>query len=368
MADVVFDKVSKSYPGATAPVIDGLDLAVEDGELLVMVGPSGCGKSTVLRMLAGLETITGGELRIGGRRVNELEPKARDVAMVFQDYALYPHMSVRENLAFPLRMRRVPAAEQAKKIAWAAEMLHLGELLERKPAQLSGGQRQRVAMGRALVREAAVFLLDEPLSNLDAKLRVQVRAEIAALQRSLGTTMLYVTHDQTEAMTLGQRVAVFNQGRLKQVAAPRELYERPANTFVAGFIGQPPMNLIPVRVEGGRIMVGAGLRQLRVSLLAIRSQKSRASSLLQNGPVTLGIRPEDLRQAAPDEDGLTAHAELVEFLGHETLLHARLEDGDTLLTLRAPGRLEIDAGATVRLSVAGEVHLFSASDGTRLQG
>ncbi len=362
MADVVFDKVSKSYPGASAPVIDGLDLAVEDGELLVMVGPSGCGKSTVLRMLAGLESITGGELRIGGRRVNELEPKARDVAMVFQDYALYPHMSVRENLAFPLRMRRVPAAEQARKIAWVAEMLHLGELLERKPAQLSGGQRQRVAMGRALVREAAVFLLDEPLSNLDAKLRVQVRAEIAALQRSLGTTMLYVTHDQTEAMTLGQRVAVFNQGRLQQVAAPRELYERPANTFVAGFIGQPPMNMVPAKIEGGKITVGAALGPR----FSTSSPVAARGPLLRDGPVTLGIRPEDLRLAAPDEDGLTAHAELLEFLGHETLLHARREDGDTLLTLRAPGRLEIDAGATVRLALAGKIHLFSACDGTRL--
>ena len=368
MADVVFDKVHKRYPGSTAPVIDGLDLAVTDGELLVMVGPSGCGKSTVLRMLAGLETISAGELRIGGRRVNELEPKARDVAMVFQDYALYPHMSVRENLDFPLRMRRMPKPERAARIARVADMLHLGELLERKPAQLSGGQRQRVAMGRALVREASVFLLDEPLSNLDAKLRVQVRAEIAELQRRLGTTMLYVTHDQTEAMTLGHRVAVFNQGRLQQVATPRELYERPANTFVAGFIGQPPMNLVPARIEGGRIRVGAGLHQLRVSLLALPGFESRASAPLQDGPVILGLRPEDLRLAAPGEEGLVAHAELVEFLGHETLLHARLEDGNILLTLRAPGRLEITAGEAVRLGMDGEIHLFTVRDGTRLPG
>ncbi|MEF3192643.1 MAG: ATP-binding cassette domain-containing protein, partial [Halothiobacillaceae bacterium] len=297
MADVVFDKVRKLYPGATTPVIDGLDLAVADGELLVMVGPSGCGKSTVLRMLAGLETISAGELRIGGRRVNELEPKARDVAMVFQDYALYPHMSVRENLAFPLKMRRIPAAEQTRRIARVAEMLHLGELLERKPAQLSGGQRQRVAMGRALVREASVFLLDEPLSNLDARLRVQVRAEIAELQRRLGTTMLYVTHDQTEAMTLGQRVAVFNQGKLQQIATPRELYERPANTFVAGFIGQPPMNLIP-----------AG---------------ALSASIRGHGPdcAWIGIRPEDLGIAQPGEPGLSATVDMTEYLGHETLLH-----------------------------------------------
>jgi ABC-type sugar transport system ATPase subunit len=358
MADVVFDKVRKLYPGATTPVIDGLDLAVADGELLVMVGPSGCGKSTVLRMLAGLETISSGELRIQGRRVNELEPKARDVAMVFQDYALYPHMSVRENLAFPLKMRRIPAAEQARRIAWAAEMLHLGELLERKPAQLSGGQRQRVAMGRALVREASVFLLDEPLSNLDAKLRVQVRAEIAELQRRLGTTMLYVTHDQTEAMTLGQRVAVFNQGRLQQVASPRELYEHPANTFVAGFIGQPPMNMVPARIEGGRITLAASPQPRCIAAQEVP---------LPDGPVILGIRPEDLRLAAPGEDGLDTQAELVEFLGHETLLHARLQGIDTPLTLRAPGRLEIAAGTAVRMHVAGLPHLFSASDGQRLR-
>ncbi len=357
MADVVFDKVRKLYPGATTPVIDGLDLAVADGELLVMVGPSGCGKSTVLRMLAGLETISSGELRIQGRRVNEFEPKARDVAMVFQDYALYPHMSVRENLAFPLKMRRIPAAEQTRRIARVAEMLHLGELLERKPAQLSGGQRQRVAMGRALVREASVFLLDEPLSNLDAKLRVQVRAEIAELQRSLGTTMLYVTHDQTEAMTLGQRVAVFNQGRLQQVASPRELYERPANTFVAGFIGQPPMNLIPAEQRKGCIhLVPHG-----------EVIKAAGAPTLPDGPVILGIRPEDLRLAAPGEAGLDTQIELIEFLGHETLLHARLQGSDTPLTLRAPGRLELAAGTTVRMHVAGVPHLFSARDGKRLQ-
>jgi len=357
MADVVFDKVRKLYPGATTPVIDGLDLAVADGELLVMVGPSGCGKSTVLRMLAGLETISSGELRIQGRRVNELEPKARDVAMVFQDYALYPHMSVRENLAFPLKMRRIPPAEQTRRIARVAEMLHLGELLERKPAQLSGGQRQRVAMGRALVREASVFLLDEPLSNLDAKLRVQVRAEIAELQRRLGTTMLYVTHDQTEAMTLGQRVAVFNQGRLQQVASPRELYERPANTFVAGFIGQPPMNLIPAERRKGCIHLGPHGEVI----------KAAGAPALPDGPVILGIRPEDLRLAAPGEAGLDTQVELIEFLGHETLLHARLQGSDTPLTLRAPGRLELAAGTTVRMHVAGVPHLFSASDGKRLQ-
>lgn len=339
MADVVFDKVRKVYPGAPNPVIEHLDLAVQDGELLVMVGPSGCGKSTVLRMLAGLETVTAGELRIGGRRVNELPPKARDVAMVFQDYALYPHMSVRENLAFPLKMRRIPAAEQAKKIAWASDMLELGTLLDRKPAQLSGGQRQRVAMGRALVREASVFLLDEPLSNLDAKLRVQVRAEIADLQRSLGTTMLYVTHDQTEAMTLGHRVAVFNQGKLQQVAPPRELYERPANTFVAGFIGQPPMNLIPAQA------LPAALHEDRAKCAWI------------------GLRPEDLRIAQPGEAGLSATVDMAEFLGHETLLHAHLENTDIAIIVRLAGLHEFSHGTAVTLAWQGKPHFFDTEHG-----
>jgi ABC-type sugar transport system ATPase subunit len=336
MADVQFDKVSKLYPGNPSPIIDGLDLHVRDGELVVMVGPSGCGKSTVLRMLAGLETISAGELRIHGRRVNELEPKARDVAMVFQDYALYPHMSVRENLAFPLKMRRIPAAEQARRIARVAEMLHLGELLERKPAQLSGGQRQRVAMGRALVREASVFLLDEPLSNLDAKLRVQVRAEIAELQRRLGTTMLYVTHDQTEAMTLGQRVAVFNQGRLQQIGSPRELYERPANTFVASFIGQPPMSLIPVHgLPSGLIEIPAGCAYL-------------------------GIRPENLRLARAGETGLPARVEMTEYLGHETLLHARIEGLAAPIVVRLGGLYESAHGAPITLVITGRPHWFDA--------
>ena len=322
--------------GAPNPVIDHLDLAVQDGELLVMVGPSGCGKSTVLRMLAGLETITAGELRIGGQRVNELPPKTRDVAMVFQDYALYPHMSVRENLAFPLKMRRTSAAEQAKKIAWASDMLELGALLDRKPAQLSGGQRQRVAMGRALVREASVFLLDEPLSNLDAKLRVQVRAEIAELQRNLGTTMLYVTHDQTEAMTLGHRVAVFNQGKLQQVAPPRELYERPANTFVAGFIGQPPMNLIPAQA------------------LPAASSEDHAKC------DWIGIRPEDLSIVQPGEPGLSATVDVAEYLGHETLLHAHVAGMDTPIIVRLAGLHEFAHGTPLTLAIDGRPHHFNA--------
>ncbi len=321
--------LSKTYPGADRPVIDGLNLAVQQGELLVMVGPSGCGKSSVLRMIAGLETISQGELRIGGRRVNELEPKARDVAMVFQDYALYPHMSVRDNLAFPLKMRRIPASEQAQKIARVADMLHLGELLQRKPAQLSGGQRQRVAMGRALIREASVFLLDEPLSNLDAKLRGQVRAEIAALQHQLGATMLYVTHDQTEAMTLGQRVAVFNQGTLQQVASPRELYERPANTFVAGFIGQPPMNLLPVEA---------------IPPAALPAAPPAAS-------VWIGLRAEQLRLAESADSPLRLTVQTNEYLGHETLLHGQLAGHE--ISLRLHGLHLATQGSRLALRIDG---------------
>ncbi|MEW5838552.1 MAG: ATP-binding cassette domain-containing protein [Pseudomonadota bacterium] len=328
--------LSKTYPGAEYAVIDGLNLAVQQGELLVMVGPSGCGKSTVLRMIAGLETISRGELRIHGRRVNELEPKARDVAMVFQDYALYPHMSVRDNLAFPLKMRRVPASEQARKIARVADMLHLGELLQRKPAQLSGGQRQRVAMGRALIREASVFLLDEPLSNLDAKLRGQVRTEIAALQQQLGATMLYVTHDQTEAMTLGQRVAVFNQGKLQQVASPRELYERPANTFVAGFIGQPPMNLLPVEA---------------IPPAALPAAPPAASAWI-------GLRAEQLRLAENADSPLRLNVQGNEYLGHETLLHGQLAGHD--LSLRLPGLHLAAPGSSLALRLDGAPLYFDA--------
>ena len=338
--------LSKTYPGAARPVIDGLSLQVQQGELLVMVGPSGCGKSTVLRMIAGLESISSGELRINGRRVNELEPKARDVAMVFQDYALYPHMSVRENLAFPLKMRRVPAAEQTQKIARVAEMLQLGELLERKPAQLSGGQRQRVAMGRALIREASVFLLDEPLSNLDAKLRVQVRAEIAELQRQLGATMLYVTHDQTEAMTLGQRVAVFNQGKLQQIATPRELYDAPANTFVAGFIGQPPMNLIP--------------QNIAQALWANQPLPERAS--------TVGIRPEQLQLAGEHQPGLIAQVEMIEFLGHETLLHLSTPAERKSIVVRIAQSTSPCPGTLVTLQSLNNSPILFDTDGTRLSG
>src|SRR5215208_7592038 len=265
MAQIEFDSVSKVYDDGTQAVYD-LDLAIEDAELMVVVGPSGCGKTTALRMLAGLEEISDGEIRIGERIVNDLTPKDRDIAMVFQNYALYPHMTVEQNLAFGLKLRKLPKDEVKQRVRQAAETLEIEEFLKRKPRALSGGQRQRVAMGRAIVREPQAFLMDEPLSNLDAKLRVQVRAEISALQRDLGTTTVYVTHDQVEAMTMGHRVAVMRKGELQQVDAPEELYERPVNLFVAGFIGSPAMNLLEARLEERDGTVEAAVGEQRIAL------------------------------------------------------------------------------------------------------
>jgi len=366
MAGVDFEHVDKVYPDGTRAVID-CDLQVDDGELLVVVGPSGCGKSTVLRLLAGLEQATRGTLRIGGRVVNDLSPQERNVAMVFQDYALYPHMSVRRNLEFPLRMRGLAPAEMRRQVDRVAELLEIGHLGERLPRQLSGGQRQRVAMGRALVREPTVFLLDEPLSNLDARLRAQVRVEIGDLQRRTHTTMLYVTHDQVEAMTLGQRVAVLHQGRVQQVAAPRDLYEQPANVFVAGFIGSPPMNLFPTRMEledGGGVFVTLGAHRLPVAsgrAAAARGQRSAA------GQLTAGVRPEAIELAAEGggQGTIAATVEHAECLGHEAL--AQLSVGDTRLVARLPAGAEIRRGDRVHVRVdPGRVHLFG-DDGARLE-
>ncbi|GAA4675283.1 ABC transporter ATP-binding protein [Gordonia humi] len=304
MADIVLDKVSKQYPdGSTA--VHGIDLQIADGEFIILVGPSGCGKSTTLNMIAGLEDITSGELRIGGERVNETAPKDRDIAMVFQSYALYPHMSVRENIAFPLSLAKVPKAEIAQKVDEAARILDLGEYLDRRPANLSGGQRQRVAMGRAIVRSPKAFLMDEPLSNLDAKLRVQMRTEIASLQARLGTTTVYVTHDQTEAMTLGDRVVVMRSGHVQQVGSPQELYDHPVNLFVAGFIGSPSMNFIPGHLTGSGIDTQFG----HVELPDYDQVTGRARAVGSNGEVLFGIRPEHLVDAA-----LTHPAELERFL------------------------------------------------------
>jgi multiple sugar transport system ATP-binding protein len=337
MASVDFEHVDKTYPGGSLAVSD-FTLRVEDGELMAVVGPSGCGKSTVLRILAGLESVTSGTLRIGERVVNDLTPQERNVAMVFQDYALYPHRTVRGNLEFPLRMRRLAKEEMRRRVQWAASLLGLEAKLDRLPKQLSGGERQRVAMGRALVREPTVFLLDEPLSNLDAKLRGEMRAEIGELQRRTGTTMLYVTHDQVEAMTLGARVTVLDRGRIQQVSAPRELYERPANVFVAGFIGNPPMNLFPLRVCAGD---GRPHLELEGQDLAVDGEGGLAAALgpLAGRTLTGGVRPEALRLARPGESSIRARVEHTEALGHESLATVRAGTADRPDGLRLIVRL-----------------------------
>jgi multiple sugar transport system ATP-binding protein len=326
MAEVALQDVDKVYPNGFHAVKD-LSLEIEDGEFLVLVGPSGCGKTTALRMVAGLETISDGAITIGGRVVNEMTPKERDVAMVFQSYALYPHLSVADNIAFGLRLRKTPRAVVEERTAWAARMLDLTPYLDRRPKQLSGGQRQRVAMGRAIVREPKVFLMDEPLSNLDAKLRVQMRGEIAKLQHDLGTTTIYVTHDQVEAMTMGHRVAVMNQGALQQVAGPQWLYDEPANLFVAGFIGTPPMNILAadVRVASGKVKVVLGGQELDVPDAALERYRGLVS--YSGRTVAMGIRSEDLHPAA-DRPGLptiTPRLELVEQLGSETVAFFRID-------------------------------------------
>lgn len=314
MAGVTLTGLSKRFPDGTR-AIDDVTLEVADGELLVCVGPSGSGKSTLLRLLAGLDEPSTGDIHIGERRVNDLPPQGRDVAMVFQNYALYPHMTVRDNLAFPLKMRGLPRTEIAQRVTRTARLLGLGALLERRPRQLSGGQRQRVAMGRALVRDPAVFLLDEPLSNLDAKLRVEIRAEIAALQRRLGTTTIYVTHDQVEAMTLGDRVAVFNGGRLLQAAPPRELYARPADLFVASFIGSPPMNLL--RAELHRQGETTELRFAGTSVQA----PAGLGAVPVGTPLVAGLRPEALHPVSDaGRHQLRGEITAVESLGHEIIV------------------------------------------------
>jgi len=315
MATVTFDEATRTYLKSDRPAVDRLNLEVRDGELLVLVGPSGCGKTTTLRMLAGLEHVDEGSILIDGKDVVNLPPRERDIAMVFQNYALYPHMNVAQNMGFALRMAKVPKADIDRRVRAAAKILDIEEYLGRKPRQLSGGQRQRVAMGRAIVREPRVFLMDEPLSNLDAKLRVATRAEIATLQRTLGVTTLYVTHDQVEAMTMGDRVAVMKDGLLQQCDAPRALYERPVNAFVAGFIGSPPMNLVPGSVEARGVKVGSTLISVTDAL-----PKPIGDS------VTVGLRPEALALAAPG-DGIPAVVRIVEDLGAESFLHVELANG-----------------------------------------
>ena len=345
MAAVTFTNVSKRYESVS--VIESLNLEVRDEELMVLVGPSGCGKSTALRMIAGLEEISSGTISIGDRVVNTLAPRDRDIAMVFQSYALYPHMTVRENLAFGLKMRKVASDEIDRRVADAAEILGIAHVLDRKPKELSGGQRQRVAVGRAIVRQPAVFLFDEPLSNLDAKLRVQTRGEITRLQQSLGTTSVYVTHDQVEAMTMGHRITVMRDGKIQQVGTPREVYEHPANAFVAQFIGTPPMNLVHATVEDGSLRAPSFSIPLRASVA--------------NGTrVLAGIRPEDLTRG----DGIHATVDVVEPVGHESIVYATA-GSEKLVAIFEP-REAPRAGETIALGVAPErVHLFDES-GARL--
>ncbi len=325
MADVAFNEVDKIYANGVQAVF-GLTLDIHDGEFLVLVGPSGCGKTTALRMLAGLEDISDGTVSIGGRVVNDVSPKERDIAMVFQNYALYPHLSVAENIAFGLRLRKADKAVINERVAWAAKMLDLTPYLDRRPKELSGGQRQRVAMGRAIVRQPQVFLMDEPLSNLDAKLRVQMRADIAKLQRELGTTTVYVTHDQVEAMTMGDRVAVMSKGVLQQVEAPQRLYDRPENLFVAGFIGTPPMNLLEAGVEvNGGVSVDLGGNRIEIPDQALK-QYPRLRSYGGRRAI-VGLRAGDLHPAQGRDDLPQIHArvELVESLGGESMAYFRVD-------------------------------------------
>jgi multiple sugar transport system ATP-binding protein len=359
MAEITLDQVSKRFPDGTHAVRDA-SLVIRDGEFFILVGPSGCGKSTLLNMIVGLEEISSGELRVDGRLVNDVDPRDRNMAMVFQNYALYPHLSVRENIAFPLRMKKRPVAEIEQRVEETAAILELGELLERKPGSLSGGQRQRVAMGRAIVREPVAFLLDEPLSNLDARLRTQMRAEIARLQRRLGTTTLYVTHDQTEAMTLGDRVAVMREGMIQQTGTPRELYERPRNLFVAGFLGSPAMNLLPAEFLDGRIR----LPLPGISLAPPAGMRPPAGP----GRLIAGIRPEHFLPAARDAGGFEVRVELAEWLGADLLVHFRVGNGaGHEVIARLDGGLRARAGDTLRLALTPEsVALFDAVSGEAL--
>jgi len=360
MATVTFDHVQKSFGDVL--VVKELNLEIADGEFMVLVGPSGCGKTTSLRMIAGLEEVSAGTIKIGDRVVNDVPPKDRDIAMVFQSYALYPHMSVRENLAFGLKLRKVPKAEIERRVAEAAETIQLDKLLDRKPKELSGGQRQRVALGRAIVREPAVFLMDEPLSNLDAKLRVQTRAEIARLHQRLKTTIVYVTHDQVEAMTMGTRIAVMNDGILQQVGPPQVLYDTPANRFVAGFIGSPSMNFVDVTVEGtGDDSRLKGAAEWSIPLPA---RLRTVASEIVGRKLVAGFRPEhlDIGEANPDRGAFRARADVVEYLGNEELLHVNAADQDVVAIVNSVHR--VHPGDIVNLTVPlDKLHLFDGETG-----
>jgi multiple sugar transport system ATP-binding protein len=384
MAEIVLEHVNKSYPNGMTAVKD-LNLTIADGEFLILVGPSGCGKTTTLNMIAGLEDISSGELRIGGERVNEKAPKDRDIAMVFQSYALYPHMTVRQNIAFPLTLAKMKKADIAQKVSDTAKILDLTELLDRKPSQLSGGQRQRVAMGRAIVRHPKAFLMDEPLSNLDAKLRVQMRGEIARLQRRLGATTVYVTHDQTEAMTLGDRVVVMHGGVAQQIGTPEELYERPANLFVAGFIGSPPMNFFPGTLTPTGLTLPFGEVMLTPEVLEVIAAHPKPENVI------VGVRPEHLADAALI-DGyqrirattLEVKVELVESLGADKYVYfttagcdvhsaqldelaAESEVVENQFVARVPAESKAAIGQSVELAFdTGKLAVFDADSGTNL--
>ena len=374
MASVTFDHASRIYPGADKPAVDQLCLDIADGEFLVLVGPSGCGKSTSLRMLAGLEDVNGGRILIGDKDVTDVPPKNRDIAMVFQNYALYPHMSVRENMGFALKIAGVPKEEINRRVEEAAKILDLEPYLDRKPKAMSGGQRQRVAMGRAIVRKPQVFLMDEPLSNLDAKLRVQTRTQIASLQRELGVTTVYVTHDQTEALTMGDRIAVLAGGLLQQVGTPQEMYERPANEFVAGFIGSPAMNLGTFTVDGEWAKIGPA----RVRL----SAATRDALIPEDGgKIKIGFRPEGLDVVDETVEGtIPVEVDFVEELGSDAYVYGHLvgdENGEGLgsgaegtskqLIVRVPPRTAPGRGGVLYVRIReGQQHNFSASTGVRL--
>jgi multiple sugar transport system ATP-binding protein len=352
MATVTFDHVTKAYQDGTVAVND-LDLLIKDGEFLVLVGPSGCGKTTALRCLAGLEEITAGQIKIDARVVNRVPSKDRNIAMVFQSYALYPHMTVFNNLAFGLKLLKTPKQEIKRRVEEAARILDLEKLLDRKPRALSGGQRQRVALGRAIVREPAAFLMDEPLSNLDAKLRVQTRAEILRLQRRLETTTVYVTHDQVEAMTMGDRIAVMNLGILQQIGTPPELYDNPVNVFVAAFIGSPAMNFATAKAEDGILKLGG-------TTLELSGNAAKAAAQNRGRDLLIGFRPEDLQlngHVASDAHRIPAQIDVVEYLGHEELLHAQSE-GHEIVALVSSDK-KVQAGQNVEFSIQAEkLHVF----------
>lgn len=357
MATLDIIDARKIYPGSKEEVIKGIDCAVKNGEFLVMLGPSGCGKSTLLRMIAGLEEITSGEVKIDDRRVNDLEPKDRDIAMVFQNYALYPHMSVFDNMAYGLKIAKVPKDEIRRRVDEAATLLEIHEFLDRRPRQLSGGQRQRVAMGRAIVRNPSIFLFDEPLSNLDAKLRTQMRVEIKKLQTRLRVTSLYVTHDQVEAMTLGDRLMVMNGGIAEQIGTPIEVYSQPASVFVAGFIGSPAMNFLPAKVDpDGRHVLLPGNHSVASSKAAGNGGRT----------VTAGIRPEHLREAteADADRVIEGQVDLVEALGADSIIHLRMDAEGGVLLARLPGTPRLKQGDRIRLAVEeGQLHLFDKETG-----